>query len=405
MSKKFDIVLWGATGYTGQLIAKYLAQHADDTVQWAIAGRNQDKLEKVRAALTVPNLPILIGDSHDQASLDAIVAQTRVICTTVGPYTLYGTPLLATCAAQGVDYCDLSGEPLWMRQNIDAYHALAQATGARIVHCCGYDSIPSDLGTFLLQEHAQAIYGRYCSEVQMVMWAASGGFSGGTITSLMGTLNQTQNDKAKAHLLANPFNLVPEREADWSHADQLGARYDEELQVWTMPFLMANINTRIVRRSNALLGHRYGKDFYYNESMRVSNRITAMGGSALFKLGLDALSVPAIHKFVKEKLPGSGEGPSAKTRENGFFKVKLVGKIPRNNQNQQAVTLIGEIADSLDPGYGSTSKMLSESALCLAFDDIPQRGGILTPASAMGMPLIQRLRQAGMVFKPETKNQ
>ncbi len=403
MSKKFDIVLWGATGYTGRLIAEYLAQHADDSLHWAIAGRNREKLGKVREALDLPNLPILIGDSHDKASLDAIVAQTRVVCTTVGPYALYGTPLLAACAEQGVDYCDLTGEPLWMRQNIDNYHALAEETGARIVHCCGYDSIPSDLGTLVLQEHAQSVYGRYCSKVQMVLWASRGGFSGGTVASLMETLNQTQGEKAKARLLANPFNLMPERKVDWSHADQIDARYDEDLQVWTGPFMMASINTRIVRRSNALLGNRYGDNFYYNESTRVSNRMKAMGSSALFKLGMGALSVPAIRKLAGGKLPSPGEGPSAESRENGFFKVKFVGKVADEAEKENGITLIGEVADNLDPGYGSTAKMLGESALCLALDDLPQRGGILTPASAMGMSLVERLRKAGMTFKPETK--
>ncbi len=402
MSKSFDIVLWGATGYTGQLVAAYLAHNADSSVRWAIAGRNQEKLEKLRDSLNLPDLPILIGDSLDQASMDAIVAQTRVVCTTVGPYALYGTPLVAACVAQGVDCCDLTGEPLWMRQNIDTFQTQAEETGARIVHCCGYDSIPSDLGTLVLQEHAYAIYGRYCNNVQYISWAVRGGFSGGTVASLMVTVEQTQNDKDKARMLANPFNLVPEREVDWSHVDQIEARYDDDLQVWTGPFMMASINTRIVRRSNALQDWRYGKDFRYNESTRVSNRLKAISSSALFKVGMGAMTKPAIRQFLGTKLPSPGEGPSAEARENGFFKIKFVGKIPATEGMETAVTLIGEVGDNLDPGYGSTAKMLGQSALCLAFDDIPQRGGILTPASALGMTLVNRLRDAGMTFKPET---
>jgi len=410
MSKSFDIVLWGATGYTGQLVAEYLARTVDSSVRWAIAGRNQEKLEKLRESLNLADLPILIGDSQDQASIDAIVAQTRVICSTVGPYALYGTPLVASCVAQGVDYCDLTGEPLWMRQNIETFQTQAEETGARIVHSCGYDSIPSDLGTLVLQEHAYAIYGRYCSEVQYISWGVSGGFSGGTVASMMVTMEQTQDDKEKARMLANPFNLIPERKPDWSHADQIDARYDDDLQVWTGPFPMGSINTRVVRRSNALQNWRYGNDFRYNESSRMSSRMKAVGFSSMYKLGMGVMTKSGIRQFLGGKLPSPGEGPSAEARENGFFKIKFVGKIPATDGESvtelvevPAVTLIGEVGDNLDPGYGSTAKMLGQSALCLAFDDIPQRGGILTPASAMGMPLVNRLHQAGMTFKPEIK--
>jgi short subunit dehydrogenase-like uncharacterized protein len=403
MKKPFDIVLWGATGYTGQLVAVYLAQNVESSVRWAIAGRNQEKLEKLRDSLATPDLPILIGDSQDQASIDAIVAQTRVVCSTVGPYALYGTPLVASCVAQGVDYCDLTGETLWMRQNIDTFQAQAEETGARIVHCCGYDSIPSDLGTLVLQEHAKAVYGRYCDEVQYISWAASGGFSGGTVATLLNMVELAEDDKSKAKLLANPYNLVPEREPDWSQVDQDSARYDEETQAWTGPFMMASINSRIVRRSNALLGWPYGENFRYNESMKMPNRLAATAFSASYKAGMGAMMVPPIRNLLADKvLPSPGEGPSVETREKGFFKSKLVGKIAPSTSSETAVTLIGEVSDNLDPGHGSTAKMLGESALCLAFDDIPQRGGILTPASAMGMTLVNRLRDAGMIFKPET---
>ena len=425
MSNPFDIILWGATGYTGQLVADYLAQNADSSVRWAIAGRNQEKLEKLRASLALPDLPILLGDSQDQASLEAIVAQTRVIISTVGPYALYGTPLVAACVAQGVSYCDLTGEALWMRQNIDTFQAQAEETGARIVHCCGYDSIPSDLGTLVLQEHAKAVYGRYCHDVQYISWAASGGFSGGTVASMLNMVEETKDDKAKAKLLANPYNLVPEREPDWSQADQADARFDEALQVWTGPFVMASINSRVVRRSNALLGWPYGEDFRYNESMKMPNRAAAIGFSAGYKAGMGAMMIPGVRDMVADKaLPAPGEGPSVETREKGYFKSKLVGKVwvepvetpvtepvetPVTEPVETPVTepvevtLIGEVGDNLDPGYGSTAKMLSQAALCLAFDDIPQRGGILTPASAMGLTLVNRLRQAGMTFKPETE--
>lgn len=431
MNKPFDIILWGATGYTGQLVAEYLAQNTDESVRWAIAGRNQEKLERVRHSLARPDLPILLGDSLDQASMNELVAQTRAICSTVGPYALYGTPLVAACVAQGVAYCDLTGETLWMRQNIDTFQPQAKETGARIVHCCGYDSIPSDLGTLVLQEHAKAVYGRYCNEVQYISWAASGGFSGGTVASMLNMVEETKDDKAKAKRLANPYNLVPEREPDWSQADQDDARYNEALQVWTAPFVMASINSRVVRRSNALLDWRYGQDFRYNESMKMPNRAAAIGFSTGYKAGMGAMMIPGVRDMVADKaLPAPGEGPSVETREKGYFKSKLVGKIwaeptqaphpelvegepveaphPEPVEGEPVegepveVTLIGEVGDNLDPGYGSTAKMLSQAALCLAFDDIPKRGGILTPASAMGLTLVKRLRNAGMTFKPET---
>lgn len=411
MKKPFDIILWGATGYTGQLVADYLAQNVDSSVRWAIAGRNQEKLEKLRDSLALPDLPILLGESQDRASLEVIIAQTKVIISTVGPYALYGTPLVAACVAQGVSYCDLTGETLWMRQNIDSFHTEAEESGARIVHCCGYDSIPSDLGTLVLQEHAKAIYGRYCHEVQYISWATSGGFSGGTVASMLNMVEEVKDDKMKAKLLANPYNLVPEREPDWSQADQDDARYNEALQVWTGPFVMASINSRVVRRSNALLNWRYGEDFRYNESMKMPNRAAATAFSASYKLGMGAMMIPGVRDMLADKaLPAPGEGPSAEARESGSFKSKLVGKLVPSTGSGTApstgsgteITLIGEVGDNLDPGYGSTAKMLSQAALCLAFDDIPQRGGILTPASVMGLTLVERLRDAGMTFKPET---
>ena len=401
MNKTYDIVLWGATGYTGQLIADYLARTVDSSVKWAIAGRNQTKLEQVREALTAVNptladLPILIGDSQDKASIDAIVAQTRVVCTTVGPYTLYGTPLVAACAEQGVDYCDLTGETLWMRDNIDNFHAQAEQTGARIVHCCGFDSIPSDLGVLMMQEHAHKVYGRYCSEIQFVLWGMSGGFSGGTAASLLETVKKIEKDPSIAKKLANPYNLVPDHEPDWSHADQDSARYDEDLRAWTGPSVMAHINTRIVRRSHALQDWRYGADFRYNESMRMPNKTTAVGFSTGYKVGMGALFIPRLRGWIEENvLPSAGEGPTAEERDNGYFRNKFVGKIKVDNG---AITIFGEVSDNRDPGYGSTAKMLGQSALSLAFDDLPARGGILTPASVMGMTLIERLRGAGMTF-------
>lgn len=407
MSNKFDIVLWGATGFTGQLVAEYLAGNAAPTVRWAIAGRNQDKLAALRQRLTAVNpalsdLPILLGDSLDRKSLDKIVAQSRVVCATVGPYTTYGTPLVAACVEQGVAYCDLTGETNWVRANIDAFHAQAQQTGARIVHFCGFDSIPSDLGTLMVQEYAQRKYARSCQSVKHIFVAFKGGASGGTIASMMTLLEEAAKDKSIRRLLANPYALVPDREPDWSHADQMSARYDPDIRRWTGPFIMAMVNSRVVRRSNALLGYPYGRDFRFTEMSRfgkgVNGRIQATAFALGFQAGMATMAVGPIRKLLQTTvLPDPGEGPSREARESGYFRTILLGKIP--DANSDAETWIkGTVIGRNDPGYGETAKMLGESALCLALDDVPQQGGILTPAAAMGMPLVERLRAAGMTF-------
>ncbi len=409
MSKPFDIVLWGATGFTGRLVAEYLARHADDRVHWAIGGRNQNKLETVRQSLTavkpdLANLPILIGNSLDDASMQTIVSQTRVVCTTVGPYTKYGTPLVAACAAQGVDYCDLTGEVTWIRQNIDTFHAQAQKSGARIVHCCGVDSIPSDLGALMVQEYAWEKYGRFCQSIQHLFTAFNGGFSGGTVASLLLILEQAGKNKTLRKQLANPYSLVPERKHDWSETDQITARFDPDFQRWTGPFVMASINTRIVRYSHALQENRYGDQYRFREAMQfpkgLRRRLMAAGFSIGYGAGMGLMTVQPVRSIIqKYLLPGPGEGPSKEERDKGYFRSVLLGKIPQPHGAETWVK--GKIAGTSDPGYGETAKMLGESALCLATDDLPERGGILTPAVAMGMTLVERLRHAGMTFSVE----
>lgn len=406
MDKSFDIVLWGATGFTGQLVAEYLVRQAPTTVRWALAGRNRQKLESVRQQLAAikpeaAELPLLLGDSHDEASLDALAAQTRVICTTVGPYARYGTPLVKTCVAQGVSYCDLTGEPLWIRSNIDAFHQKAVDSGARIVHCCGFDSIPSDLGALVLQEFARERYGRYCQTVKHTFLAMRGGISGGTIASMLELVDQSVASKQNRRLLANPYNLVPGHPHDWSEQDQQGAKYDPTLGFWTAPFVMASINSRIVRRSNALLGFPYSKDFHYEETLRMPGRLAAVGMSLGMKLLMGLLAVHPVRRLLEATLlPEPGEGPSATTRENGFFKTQLIGTIAAEAEEPERRVKV-DVVGVNDPGYGETAKMLGESALCLALDNLPEPGGILTPASAMGMALVKRLRAAGMTFQAE----
>ncbi len=410
MTKPYDIILWGASGFTGKIVATYLARHYGPDIKWAIAGRSPQKLDQVRRSLgsihpTLANLPVLVGDSQDRASLDAIVQQTRVVISTVGPYALYGSPLVAACAAHGVDYCDITGEVSWIRQNIDAFQEQAQKTGARIVHCCGFDSIPSDLGVLLLQDYARAEYGRSCTSIRFYLAGSSGGFSGGTIASLLNLLEQVRDDRELRRALANPYALVPNHPGP-RQEDLNSARWDEDLQRWTAPFLMAPINTRIVHRSNYLLGYRYGEQFRYGEAMRmgagfVNGRLRAKIFSNGLKLftGLAALR-PTRSVLEKTILPAPGEGPDQETRDNGYFRVLLLGKT--SDRTGQPVTLRGEVRGVGDPGYNETAKMLSESALCLAQDgQIPQRGGIFTPAAAMGQRLIDRLRAAGMTFSVE----
>ena len=374
MNKPFDIVLWGATGFTGQLVAEYLARHADDTVRWAIAGRNQKKLESVRQSLTAINpnlakLPILIGDSLDHASMQAMVSQTQVMCTTVGPYTKYGTPLVAACVEQGVDYCDLTGEVTWLRQNIDTFHAQAEKSGARIVHCCGFDSIPSDLGALMVQEYAWQNYGRFCQSIQHLFTAFHGGFSGGTVASLLLMLEQAGKDKQLRKQLANPYSLVPKRKHDWSEAGQMTARFDPDFQRWTGPFVMASINTRIVRYSHHLQENRYGDDYRFHEAMQfpkgMRGRLMSTGFSIGYNTSMGMMAVSPVRSIIqKYLLPGPGEGPSKEERDNGYFRSVLLGKIPQPNGAETWVK--GRIAGTSDPGYGESAKMLGESALCLA---------------------------------------
>ena len=410
VSKPFDIVLWGATGYTGQLVAEYLARHAGPGVRWAIGGRNQDKLEGLRRSLAAVNpaagdLPILTGDSYDAASLQAIVAQARVVCTTVGPYAKYGTPLVAACVAQGVDYCDITGETAWVRANIDAFHGQAEQTGARIVHFCGIDSIPSDLGTLMVQEYALAAYGHFCQRVKHYILGFKGGFSGGTVATMMYNIDQAKAGKKMRRVLADPYSLAPGYDHDWSEKDQRGPRYDPDIGRWTAPFAMAFINSRVVRRSHALQGFRYGPDFRFSETLRLPGgwrgRLGATGATlslALFA-GLVAFS-PTRRLLQATVLPAPGEGPAAEARESGYFRTLLLGKIPAGDGGSE-MWVKGIVAGNSAPGYGETAKMLGESALCLALDDLPRRGGILTPAVAMGMRLVERLRAASMTFSAE----
>ncbi|QRN98184.1 saccharopine dehydrogenase NADP-binding domain-containing protein [Archangium violaceum] len=404
---EFDIILWGATGFTGRLVAEYLARTQDThRARWALAGRDRARLEQIRATLgpACAELPVLLGDAKDAASLDALVARTRVVISTVGPYAKYGNELVAACVRAGTDYCDLTGEVQWMRRTIDAHHERARETGARIVHTCGFDSIPSDLGVLMVQEYMREQHGGHCERIRFHTTKMRGGFSGGTVASMLQSFTEAAADPAIRRVLGNPHALDPEpRWGRPEERDQLSVRYSPELGRWTAPFVMAAVNTRVVRRSNALLGYPWGQDFLYSEVSSFPPGAKGMLAAAGLTAGLGsfmaAMSVPALRRQLEQRvLPAPGEGPSAEERERGFFEVRLLGE-GTSAKSGRPVRLEGKVAAKGDPGYAATARMLAESALCLAFDEVPAKGGVLTPASSMGMKLVERLRRAGMTFE------
>lgn len=394
----FDIVLFGATGFTGRLVAEYLDAHAKD-VRWALAGRNRAKLEAVQAHLGRPDLPILVGDSHRPETLRPIVEQARVVISTVGPYAQHGTALVEQCVEAGVGYCDLTGEPHWIREMIDRFHVRAGETGARIVHCCGFDSIPSDLGTLMLAEHLERQHARRLARVRLRVGKIKGGASGGTVASALGGIEAARDPRVRA-LLVDPYAFVPERTGEGGR-EFMALRKDEDRGRWTAPFVMAVVNAKVVRRSNALMGWRYGNDFEYEEAVDTGRGargfVRAAGLSAGLAAATGLASIPRSRKVLERFVPQPGEGPSREQRERGMFRINLFGE----SDGEPPIAVRGLVEGVQDPGYGETSKMLSESALCLALDDLPARGGVLTPASAMGMSLVERLRRAGMTFSVE----
>lgn len=405
-----DIVLWGATGFTGALVAEYLVKRGLDGVRLALAGRNLAKLEKVRAELgqydpKAAELPLLVGDSHDRASLDAIARQAKVVCTTVGPYAKYGSELVAACAEHGTHYCDLTGETQFIHRMIRAHEAQARETGARLVNCCGFDSIPSDLGTYMLYK-AFADRGGQVHRVRMFCGETKGAASGGTIASMLNLVDEVKRDRSVLKVLGHPYSLYPEGErAGVDGSDQRGIGRDDDLGMWTAPFIMAAINAKVVRRSNALLDFAYGRDFRYDECASTGKGLSGLTRAAVTAGGMAAF-LPAIafgptRRLLEKRLPSPGEGPDRATRESGFFVVRLIADGVDSGGNP--LQLRGRVEGINDPGYGETAKMLGESALCLAFDELDSPGGLRTPASAMGEPLIERLRAAGMTFRVDER--
>src|SRR5712671_655094 len=390
-SSKFDIIVYGATGFTGQLVAEYLAQNysGKGDPKWAMAGRNLEKLASVRDAIGAPaDTPLIQADASDPASLKAMADQTKSVVSTVGPYQLYGSELVAACAATGTDYLDLCGEPVWMRHMIDAHQATAQSSGARIVFSCGFDSIPFELGVFFCQETAKKVLGAQLSSVKGRVRDMTATVSGGTAASTKASFVAAARDLSLVALLQNPFVLTPGFEGPKQPRGNKPL-LDEDMGSWTAPFVMATINTRNVHRSNMLMNFPYGKDFVYDEMV-----LTGPGeqGEANAKRLVAAVNAERIGSGG----PKPGEGPSKEERESGLYDLLFLGLAPDGRQIRVAVR------GDRDPGYGSTSKMIAECAICLLRDTPEIPGGIWTPGAAMGHRLITRLvDHAGLTFAVE----
>jgi short subunit dehydrogenase-like uncharacterized protein len=392
-SSKFDIVVYGSTGFTGQLVAEYLAAHykGDGNLKWAMAGRSLDKLASVRDAIGAPaDTALIAADAGDPASLKAMVGQAKSVISTVGPYQLYGSELVAACAASGTDYLDLCGEPIWMRQMIDAHEATAKSSGARIVFSCGFDSLPFELGVFFVEQEAKKVFGAPASRVKTRVRNMTFTFSGGTVASARASFSAAAKDLSLVAMLLNHFVLTPGFEGP-KQPKANKPLLDEDLGQWTAPFVMATINTRNVHRSNMLMNFPYGKDFVYDEMI-----LTGPGeqGEANAKRVVAAVNAERMGAISG---PKPGEGPSKEERENGLYDLLFVALAPDGKQVRAAVR------GDRDPGYGSTSKMISECAICLLRDTPDVPAGIWTPGAAMGNKLIKRLvDNAGLTFDVET---
>ena len=403
-SKSLDIILFGATSFVGKITTQYLLTEIGlgNNVKWAIAGRSLQKLKQFKAELgsKAEAIPVIVADSSDSASLTKMCQQTRVVLSTVGPYALYGESLIEACVNNGNDYCDLTGEAYWIKKMLDKYQIRAEKTGARIINCCGFDSIPSDLGVHFLQQLSQKQLGTYCSDVKLRVKAMKGGVSGGTVASGIEMAKAVKKDPNLRRKVGNPYLLCQPQTSIIKQPQILKPTFDKDFQVWSAPFIMETINSRVVLRSNNLQQQNSLENFTYGEAV-----LTGKGRKGYFRalgvtLGLGSFALAAKNKFLrfliqKFALPKPGQGPSPAQQENGFFDLRILGK---NNQQ----TVLVKVTGDRDPGYGCTAKMLVQSGLCMAFDISRSDlcGGFWTPATAMGDKLITRLiDSAGMTFE------
>lgn len=403
-SAEFDIIVFGATSFVGKILCRYMMDNygLEGSVRWAIAGRSRSKLDALKLELgdRSNQLKAIIADAADDAALKAMTEQTKVVISTVGPYALYGEPLVKICAEGGTDYVDLTGEAQWIARMVQRYERAAEQSGARIVHCCGFDSIPSDLGVHFLQEKAQAAFGAPATTVKMGVKAIKGGMSGGTAASLLNVMKEASADPLLRKELQNPYSICPsEHGFSARQRNVTGPVYDEDFGRTIAPFIMAAINTRVVHRTNALKNKAYGEQFLYDESVFTKGRFAA----TMMSFGLGAFMMAAaigptraiLEKFV---VPKPGEGPTPEQQETGFYDLRFLGKTDGGEVIRVKVT------GDRDPGYGSTGKMLAQAGICLTQDVLKSElaGGFWTPATAMGDKLISRLEEhAGLTFAQE----
>ena len=406
--RPYAVVLYGATSFVGQITAHYLTEFLSNTkdkdgadVTWAIAGRDEAKLNELQSKLG-STVDIILANSDDADSLDEMTKQTQVIISTVGPYLKYGEPLIKSCTTHGTDYVDLTGEAIFIKDMMDKYQDAAKQSGARIVNSCGFDSIPSDLGVYFTQTQAEEKFGRACDVIHMRVKAAKGGLSGGTIASMATIFEEVGKDKSRRKQVANPYLLNDDKDApNVRQANVSKPEYDSEHKRWLAPFVMASINTRIVHRTNQLLGYEYGRDFKYDEAMWMQDGVKGQLSSYAMSAGLFGFATammvkPSRELLAKHVLPKSGSGPSAEEQANGYFDIRLFGETANKD------TINTKVTGDKDPGYGSTSRMLAQAALCLAQDISKEEigGGFWTPASAMGNHLLARLEEhAGLSFE------
>ena len=395
LDRSFDLVIYGATGFTGALVAEYLHQ-TQSGLSWAIAGRSQRKLDLLKDRINAPDLETIVADSESSDDMRRLVTSTRVVISTVGPYARFGTPLVEACATEGTHYCDLTGEPQWMASIFERVSPLAEETGARLIHCCGFDSIPSDLGVFVAQQRMMNQHGLFATKVSGRMGKSKGAVSGGTVASMLLAVEQAVSDPIARKVLSDPYGLYPSELSPGSDGpDQRGVRWDDRFESWTGPFVMAAINSKVVRRSNALASLVYGADFSYDESLLVDNRRSGLLMAGGMSIGMAALAIPPLRRLISKRLPQPGEGPSVSERENGFFEFFVHAHHPTDSEKDVRICVKGK----RDPGYGATSRMLAQAGLSLAFDDLDVEGGIWTPASALGNHLVNRLADVDIIFE------
>ncbi len=402
-TEQLDIVVFGATSFVGKILTDYMHRTygVGKDLKWGIGGRSEKKLQDLKESLgaSAKDLPVITADASDDTALKNLCDQTRVVVSTVGPYALYGEPLVRVCAETGTDYCDLTGEVQWIRKMIEKYEDKAKTSGARIVHCCGFDSIPSDMGVWFLQQQAQEQFGQPALDVRMRVKVAKGGLSGGTVASMMNVAKEAGSDPQLRKELANPFSICPKEHLSSRRQPSIkSAEYDEDFGVWLAPFVMGAINTRVVHRSNALQQAGYGKEFTYDEAMMVGKgmkgRLRGYGITGAMGAFFTASAIGPTRWLVEKLVPSPGEGPSPEEQEKGFFDLRFIGK------TEDGRKLITKVTGDRDPGYGSTGKMLGEAAMCLANDVADKPGGFWTPASLLDGKLLERLTSnAGLTFE------